>query len=126
MTKMQKRNLKTKGEVDFDYKHDILFFKFSEREYNKSIEFENLILDIDTRGFITGLQILEASKFFNISKNALLKIPRWELKTSVNNGVIEIRLIFNVEKRNKIIEKNPIIMQHTTEPLRNSQLVCVA
>lgn len=116
--------LKGKGEVDYDFKHDILFFKTSERDYVKSIELDNLILDIDKEGFIVGIQIFEASKFLDIDKKMLLKIPRWEFKATVNEGRIEVRLMFQIVVRNKVIEKNPIIMESISEPLPNSQLVC--
>ena len=121
---MEGKFLKGKGEFNYDYKYDILFFKTSEREYIKSIELDNIILDIDKKRFIVGIQILEASKFLNLNKRVLLKVPRWEFKATVNEGRIEIRLMFQIVVRNKIIEKNPIIIEPTSEPLPNSQLVC--
>lgn len=121
---MKPKHLKAKGQVDYDYKNDILFFKTKEREYVKSIELENIILDIDKEGFVVGIQIFEASKFLNVSKSMLLKIPNWEFSANVNEGRIEVRLVFKIEKRNKIIEKNPIIMEPISEPLPNSELVC--
>ena len=130
---MKKTNLK--GEVDYDYKNDILFFKTKNREYSKSIEIDNIILDIDTKGFIVGIQLFEASKFLKIDKIKLRDIPNWEFTTKTDaqkeNGKnitrIEIRLTFQVRIRNKLIEKNPIIMPHPImEILPNSELTCVA
>ncbi|MBU2561552.1 MAG: DUF2283 domain-containing protein [Nanoarchaeota archaeon] len=123
---MENKQLKSKGEVDYDYKQDILFFKTSERDYAKSIELENLVLDVDKEGFIVGIQIFEASKFLNISRNMLLKIPTWQFEANVRDGRIEFRLMFQIVVRNKIIEKNPIIMQPISEPLPNSNLICEA
>ena len=65
---MTEKSLKVKGEFDYDYKYDTLFFKTSEREYVKSIELENMVLDIDKAGFIVGIPIFEASKFLNLDK----------------------------------------------------------
>lgn len=121
---MKTKIFKGKGEFDYDYKHDILFFKTSERYYVKSIELDNIILDIDKKGFIVGIQIFEASKFLNLPKNTLLKVPNWEFKANVNNGKLEIRLTFQVMVRNKLVEKNPIIIESVSEPLPNSKLVC--
>ncbi|MEK6903657.1 MAG: DUF2283 domain-containing protein [Nanoarchaeota archaeon] len=118
------KHLKGKGEVDYDYNYDILFFKAAEREYVKSIELDNIVLDIDKEGFIVGIQILEASKFLCIDKKMLLKIPAWIFETKVDHGKIEIRLLFKMMLRNKVIEKNPIIIQETTESLPNSELIC--
>ena len=132
MTKIQKS---MEGEVDYDYKNDILFFKTKNREYLKSIEMDNIILDIDTKGLIVGIQMFEASKFLRTSKSALLKMPHWEFSTKtdkIKQGEkeltrIEIRLAFQVKIRNQIVEKNPIIMpQPTSLDLPSSELFCVA
>lgn len=121
---MKAKVLKGKGEHDYDYKNDTLFFKFEEREYAKSIELDNMVLDVDAEGFITGLQIFEASKFLGATKDQLMKIPRWDLTAGVNDGRIEVRLVFQIQLRNKIIEKNPIILESISENLPNSELVC--
>lgn len=121
---MEKKYLNGKGEVDYDYKYDILFFKIFEREYNRSIELDNIVLDLDKENFIVGIQIFEASKFLNVSKSDLLKIPNWRFQSKVEEGKIEIRLDFQIMSRNKIIEKNPIIMQPSPDDLPNSELVC--
>ena len=123
---MKNKNFNEKGVSDYDYKNDILFFKTKNREYSKSIELNNMVIDIDINGYITGLQIFTASKYLGLSKDNMIKIPKWQLKTLVNNKVLEIRLNFQVIVRNKIIEKNPIITQRIDEELPNSELVCVA
>jgi len=64
-------NAKGKGEADYDYANDILFFKIKDREYSHSIELEDIVLDIDVSGIITGIQIFAASNMFQIEKEAL-------------------------------------------------------
>ncbi len=132
---MKKKIIKHKGEVDYDYKNDILFFKTKDREYVKSVELDNIVLDIDSKGQIVGIQIFEASKFLRMNKVPLREIPNWEFFTKVDKikendkelTKIEIRLIFQVKVRNKVIEKNPIIMpQLISESLPASELACVA
>lgn len=127
------RYLKEKGEVDYDFKHDILFFKTKEREYKKSIELDNIVIDVDSKGFIVGIQLFEASDFLNMKKINLRNVTDWEFNTRAEpiklNGTeatkIEIRLSFKVKYRNKIIEKNPIIMpQPIKGHLPNSELAC--
>lgn len=129
------KNIKAKGEVDYDLKNDILFFKTKNREYVKSVELDNIVLDIDSEGFIVGIQIFEASEFLKMSKINLRDVPKWEFNAKTEkvqeNGKavtkIEIRLVFQVRVRNKLIEKNPIIMPHPImDVLPNSELVCVA
>jgi uncharacterized protein YuzE len=121
---MKLKYLRGKGEVDYDYKYDTLFFKTANRKYAKSVEMDNMILDVDIKGFVTGMQILEASKFLNTTKIALMHVNQWKYNAKVRDGTIEIRLVFSVIVRNKAVEKNPIIMQPTTLP--NSEIMCVA
>lgn len=132
---MKSKAKKLKGEVDYDYKNDILFFKTKNREYVKSIELDNIVLDVDSKGKIVGIQILEASEFLRMKKMALQSVAQWEFDTRVEKikknkkefAKIEVRLTFQVKIRNRLIEKNPIIMpQQIREPLPNSELVCVA
>jgi uncharacterized protein YuzE len=113
-----------KGEFDYDYSHDILSFKIKDREYDRSIELDNIVVDIDTQKFLTGIQILEASKFLRIPKIALRKIPRWEFCAGVDENKIEIRLTFQTIFRNQLIEKNPILIEPLKESLPNSEMVC--
>ena len=124
---MTGKRLEGKGEVDYDYKHDLLFFKTKEREYAKSIELlDNLVVDVDKEGFLTGIQIFDASEFLDIDKKSLLQIPNWQFTINVHENIIEIRLVFQIKVRNKIVEKNPIISQQINQNLPNSELVCEA
>ena len=124
---MTQNKLEGKGEVDYDYKHDILFFKTKDREYYKSIELlDNLVVDVDKKGFLTGIQIFDAAEYLNIDKKSLLSIPNWQFTINVHENIIEIRLVFQIKVRNKIVEKNPIISQQINQKLPNSELVCEA
>lgn len=121
---MTETKIKEKGESDYDYKNDVLFFKASEKDYARSIELNNIVIDIDKRGSIVGVQIFEASQFLEVPKESLLRIGNWEFKASITDGTVEIRLLFSVEVRNKMIEKNPIIVQSISEELPDSNVVC--
>lgn len=121
---MKPKALKGKGEVDYDYKQDILFFKIAEREYQKSLEFDNIVVDADKEGFIVGMQIFEASKFFNIPKAMLIKIPHWQFQTQVHENIIEIRLTFKTA-RNKVLSMNkiPISTDSNFQPLQDAEVL---
>ena len=124
---MPQNKLEGKGAVDYDFKHDILFFKTKDREYAKSIELlDNLVGDVDKEGFLTGIQIFDAAEYLNIDKKSLLNIPNWHFTINVHENIIEIRLVFQIKVRNKIVEKNPIISQQINQKLPNSELVCEA
>jgi len=120
---MKGLHLEGKGEMDYDYVNDILFFKVEDREYDFSLEFQNMVIDIDKEKFIVGIQIFDASEFLRINKTNLRKIPKWQFKARIDHGVIEIRLFYQINIRNKIIEKNPIIIQENTSNLPSPQMV---
>ena len=122
--------LKAKGEFDYDYAQDILFFKVKNREYERSIELDNFVLDVDVEGFIVGLQIFDASKYFGLERKFLKIAMRWKLqakaeKISESESKIEIRLMFQIMIRNKILQPEPIITQNIQDSLENSKVVCV-
>ena len=124
------RQLKGKGEFDYDYLHDTLFFKVRDREYEKSIELNNFIVDIDDENFIVGVQIFDASKYFGIPKNYLRVAMSWKFQgrieqISKSESRIEIRLMFQIKMRNKILQPTPIITQNVRDSLESSRMVCV-
>ena len=121
---MEDKNLKAPGEFDYDFKYDTLFFKVKDREYSKSVEAGNFILDIDSEDFLTGVQIPDASKLFGIDKMKLMKIPNWNFEGRINNGELMLKLAFQVQLRNKTIEPRPIIFQEAPAGLPNSQIIC--
>ncbi len=98
-----KKTLKGKGEFIYDYKYDILTFKMQNRNYKKSIEFQNFVIDIDDKNYITGTRIFDASKVFKIDKYVLKNIISGQFKAEVQNKIITITLNFVGKKRNKII-----------------------
>ena len=126
--KIIRKSIQGKGEVDYDYKHDILFFKTKDRQYARASEVvEKIVVDLDKEGFLVGIQIFDASEFLNLDKKELLSIPKWVFNANVYDGnKIDIRLTFQIKVRNKIIEKNPIIAQQINQKLPNSEMICEA
>ncbi|MBL7160701.1 MAG: DUF2283 domain-containing protein [Candidatus Aenigmarchaeota archaeon] len=128
MTK--RRELKGNGEFDYDFVHDILFFKVKNRVYEKSIEINNMIIDIDSDKFIAGIQIFDASEYFNIPKKFLSIATSWKFqattdKISESEIRVEIRLFFEIKIRNKIVQPNPIIVQNVETSLPDSRMISV-
>jgi len=77
---MKHLDAKGKGEMDYDYSNDILFFKVKNRDYDHSIELEDVVLDVDKEGYTTGIQIFGASKMFDVDKDSLRNVRKWEFK----------------------------------------------
>lgn len=115
--------MEAEGEMDYDYADDILFFKVKNREYDFSIEFQNMVIDIDEEKFIVGIQIFGASKFLRMSKINLREIPKWQFKAKIEGGIIEFRLNYQLQIRNKIYDKNPIIIQENKSESLRPQVV---
>lgn len=113
------RYLEGKGEMNYDFINDILFFKVEEREYDYSLEFQNIVVDIDKEQFVVGIQVFDASKFLQIDKVHLKQIPKWKFQAKIEGKVIELRLFYQIIVRNQTIEKNPIIVQQNTAGLPN-------
>jgi uncharacterized protein YuzE len=120
---LKSKHLEKEGEMDYDYVNDILFFKVKDREYDFSFEFGNLVIDVDKEQFIVGVQMFEASKFLGLSKLYLKEIPKWQFTAKIEENVIELRLNYQVQVRNKIYEKNPIIIQENKSGLPSPQMV---
>jgi len=117
------RKLEAEGEMDYDFANDILFFKVKGREYDFSLEFQNMVIDIDNEKFVTGIQLFEASSFLGMTKINLRKIPKWKFSAKIEGNIIELRLNYQLEIRNKIFEKNPIIVQENKSNLPSPQIV---
>ena len=60
-----------KGEAKYDYSNDILLLKIKDRDYKKSIELDNLVVDFDSEDFIYGMRIFDASKVLELPKESL-------------------------------------------------------
>ncbi len=120
----KERTLEAEGEMDYDYVNDILLFKVKDRGYDFSIEFKNMVIDIDNEQFIVGIQIFDASKFLKISKEHLRKITKWQFKARLQENEFRIDLYYQVVVRNKIINNNiyPIIVQQDVD-LPSPQMV---
>ena len=115
-----------KGEYTYDYSNDILLFKIKDRDYLKSLDFDNLIVDIDKEDFITGMRIFDASKIFNIPKLALKNIKSFRFNARVEDKKVTIQLEFIPILRNKPLIKQGqnLIREAIGSEVRNSEVVC--
>jgi len=115
-----------KGEMDYDYSNDILFFKVKEREYDHSIELEDVVLDVDKEGYITSIQIFGASKMFSVDKSDLRNVKKWEFKVRAEGKVISIQLMFEMMRRNQVVERGQNLIRESSSLLTDSEVLCAA
>ena len=105
-----------KGEYTYDYNNDILLFKVKDRDYKKSIDFGNTVVDIDTDDFITGCRIMDASKVFRLPKVQLMKVTEFEFNASAEDKVITLELNFVSVFRNKqVVDKGQNFVRETVD-----------
>jgi hypothetical protein len=123
---MRHLNGKGKGEHAYDYAHDILLFKIKNRDYKRSVDFGNIIVDVDTEGFITGLRVIDASKVFGMSKIALKNVKEFGFDTRVEDKVVHIQLRFSAVLRNKSViqQRQDFVREALHADLRNGEVVC--
>lgn len=121
-----------KGEITYDYQHDILIFRIKDRDYKCSVELQNFVIDIDTENFVTGIRIFDASKVSGIDKIALQNMKQGKFEASIQDNVINVRFNFVGTLRNKLIpfisEKEHYTQQFTThlgtkQQFENSEVI---
>lgn len=117
-----KKIIKT-GKFNYDATYDLLYLKINNSDYEKSTEINNLIIDFDDKKRITGIEILDAAEFFNVSKQVLTNVKKWLVKVLLENGKIYLNLEFEVKKGNKTFIKNPIIIETLNTRIPNTEMV---
>lgn len=122
----KQRHLEKEGECDYDYLNDVLFFKVKDRDYAKSIELDNVVVDVDEEDFVVGAQIFNSSELFGLPKETLRNVRNWRFEASVDQNRLEIKLVFQTFFRNKIVEPRPVIIESLKHPLPDSRIVCTA
>lgn len=120
--KLPARRLAGKGEWDYDYVNDILFFKIKDREYVRSIQMDRFAVDVDVENFIVGIQIFDASEFLRTPKIALKNVGQWRFTAAVDDNRLEVRIDFVAIVRNKKIRQQPIIVEPLKEDLPDSEV----
>lgn len=130
MEKARRLDAVGKGEISYDFKYDTLIFKVKNRNYKKSFEFQNFIIDVDEEDYVTGIRILDASKVSGVNKYVLNNVVHGELNASITDkNVITVTLKFMVMLRNKLMplftEKQNFTQQLTTyiSPRQNISVV---
>ena len=103
----------------------MIFFSLKwKREYLRSIELEDVVLDIDKEGYITGIQIFGASKMFNIDKRAIRSIKKWVFKVRTEGKGIFIQLMFEMVRRNKVVERGQNLVRESSSLGTDSEVMC--
>jgi len=112
--------------MNYDYPNDILFFKVKDRAYDHSIEFEDVVLDVDQEGYITGIQIFGASNIFEVDRDTLRNVQKWDFKVRIEGKIIFVQLMFEMLRRNQVIERGQNLVRESSSLLTDSEVLCAA
>lgn len=96
-----------KMDKDYDVQNDVLYLHvIDDYEYKESLEIEgNIIVDFDRNYVPVALEILDASKFLNVSKFSLKNLIKWDMNIQVTEDSIKVKASFIVPVRQKEVEK---------------------
>lgn len=100
---MRQESLVTK--YDYDFENDSIFFYGGNKKYRSSIDLDGIILDISEDSDIKAIEILDASKRFNLAKEDLRNIKYFEANIEISEENIKITMKMSVSKRNKLVDK---------------------
>ncbi len=92
---------KEKAVVTYDSENDIIYMSAKKRKYEFSEQIEDLILDLDKNKKIIGLEILNASKIFNVEKIKLQNLQGSEWVFEADDKKLHIKINFKIILRNK-------------------------
>jgi len=97
--------------VELKYKYDpfadaLSIEQKSSFDYEESIELEsNIFVDLDTDEKPVGIEILDASKVFNVNKLSLKNIKCIYMKIEVSQEIISLNFHLGIEIHNKSLIK---------------------
>jgi uncharacterized protein YuzE len=96
-----------KMDKDYDVQNDVLYLHvIDDYEYKESLEIGgNIIVDFDKNYVPVALEILDASKFLNVSKFSLKNLIKWDMNIQVTEDSIKVKASFIVPVRQKEVEK---------------------
>jgi uncharacterized protein YuzE len=119
---MRQESLVTK--YDYDFENDSIFFYGSNKKYRSSADLDGIILDISEDDQIMAIEILDASKRFNLAKEDLRNVKYFEATIDISQENIRITMKMSVSKRNKLVDKdlNALGLNSINLPISNQEI----
>ncbi|MDP3727895.1 MAG: DUF2283 domain-containing protein [bacterium] len=90
-----------KGVWNYDLKHDILLLKVKDLLYEKSVDIDDYTVHFDPGGLTMGLEIEDASRVLDVSKEALRQISFFRYDILIKGERIQIKILLLTKSRNK-------------------------
>jgi uncharacterized protein YuzE len=93
------------SKFDYDFENDTIFFYGTDKKYKTSIDIDDIILDVGEDNSAIAIEILDASKKFNVPKSDLSNILHFNAEISVSKETIKVIMKLVIKKRNGLINK---------------------
>jgi len=97
--------IRRKGNWDYDPENDSVFFYLADAKYDFSIDLGDIILDIGNDNSIAGIEILDASALFGLSREDLENTVKFHAEITISKETIKVNICVGVARQNREIEK---------------------
>ena len=90
-------------EIYFDYDHlfDVLYIKGKAEKIFKTVDLNDLILDIDKDGKLVAIEVLNISKLINRDRKYLSNLGLIKVEIRYHPGLLEIVMVLKRTTHNK-------------------------
>ncbi len=89
-----------KAKIEYSFEEDIFLGRPLKRSYDSSFQINNFIFDLDKKGRINGIEILNASELFNIPKRFLKNIESSRIEIEADEQFIKLKIFIKTFVRN--------------------------
>lgn len=98
---MKKPGISRKGDAaDYDMENDSFFVYSKGMKYKLSMDLDGIIIDIAEDNSIMGVEILNISNKFGITKYDVKNYQQLNMSVKVSKNVIKVEITFSILKRN--------------------------
>ncbi|MAE42987.1 hypothetical protein CMO93_04395 [Candidatus Woesearchaeota archaeon] len=91
---------KVNTKIDYDKEEDTLFLSKG-RKVKASIDIGDFIIDVDMNGFITGIEILNASENLKLSEKQLASLQEASMVVTYKPNYVIIYLVMKFKEKEK-------------------------
>ena len=113
-----------KGAMDYDLENDILFLKVAGRTYARSVELDDIVVDLDQEGAVIGVQVFDVSALFALDKAVLQHVQQWQFSVKIEQNVITIQIFLEFHANGKVVERMQNLVRESPLASENSEVVC--
>ena len=99
MLHRKKKKMK-KAKIKYNFEEDIFIARPLSRNYDSSFQIGDFIFDLNDKNIVVGMEILNASKIFGLSKIALKNMLTCKLEIIISDKFIKVDIQVKSNLRN--------------------------